>query len=70
MVAPLVGGDGVVQPRRPVDGAVDAGVQDDQREEGDDDERERVGDHHVVTAEFRKHFNGGICEKAEGWFMN
>ena len=50
VVSPLVGGDGVVQPRGPVDGAVDAGVEDDEREEGDDDERERVGDHHVVAA--------------------
>ena len=51
MIAALVGGDGVVEPGGAVDGAVDAGVEDDEGEEGDDDQRERVGDHHVVTAE-------------------
>ena len=50
MVAALVGGDCVVEPGGAVDGAVDAGVEDDEGEEGDDDQRERVGDHHVVTA--------------------
>ena len=51
VVAALVGGDGVVEPGGAVDGAVDAGVEDDEGEEGDDDQRERVGDHHVVPAE-------------------
>ena len=50
MIAALVGGDGVVEPGGAVDGAVDAGVEDDEGEEGDDDQRERVGDHHVVAA--------------------
>ena len=50
VVAALVGGDGVVEPCGAVDGAVDAGVEDDEGEEGDDDQRERVGDHHVVPA--------------------
>ena len=53
-----------MEPRGPVDGAVDAGVEDDEREEGDDDERERVGDHHVVAAAVHGgrsfiHRNGG-----------
>ena len=65
VVAALVGGDGVVEPGGAVDGAVDAGVEDDEGEEGDDDQRERVGDHHVVSAAegplFWSMFAGQAC---------
>ena len=50
VVPPLVRADGVVEPRRPVDGSEDAGVEEDQRQEGDDDQRDRVRDHNVVAA--------------------
>ena len=50
VVTALVGGYSVVESRGAVDGAVDASVEDDECEERDDDESERVGDHHVVAA--------------------
>jgi hypothetical protein len=44
VVSALVGRDGVVQPRRSVDGSVDARVKEEERGERDHDERDRVGD--------------------------
>ncbi len=50
VVPALVGRDGVVPPRGLGDRAVDEGVQDDQDGEGDEAERERVDQEHVVAA--------------------
>ena len=68
VVPPLVGGDSVVQARGLTDGSEDERVQDDQDREGDGEQRQGVGDDHVVAAVARVGPEGGghQCRQVQG----